>query len=124
VVCDQLEDASNHRHSMLCPRDHAEELICHGFVAPLAASDRPAGWSASWRDDVTGAGMTRDEAIAWATDSLSHLAAARDALREIGRFAKAHHGDEDPNVWLHALVVDIQDMVERATRPDREATRG
>jgi hypothetical protein len=41
VVCDQREDASNHQHSMLCPRDHAEELICHRFVAaPASPSHR------------------------------------------------------------------------------------
>lgn len=34
VICDQPKDASNHKHSMLCPREHEPELICHGYVAP------------------------------------------------------------------------------------------
>ena len=38
VICGQAKEAMNHQHSMLCPRDHAEELICHVFVEPAAAT--------------------------------------------------------------------------------------
>jgi hypothetical protein len=36
------------------------------------------------------------------------------ALRAIGEFAAAHHDQQEPHLWLHALLVDIPSMVETA----------
>ena len=41
----------------------------------------------------------------------------RELIREINAFAKAHHADQDPPVWLHGLIVDIPDMIEQAGLP-------
>ena len=49
--------------------------------------ERPEGWSSEWRDDTTGAGMTRDDAIAALADLLhEHTALIRHhrRLRETG----------------------------------------
>lgn len=41
VICGQPKEAMNHQHSLLCPRDHAEELICHAFAATEASAPNP-----------------------------------------------------------------------------------
>ena len=49
---------------------------------------------------------------------IAKLATERDRLRleliAIYEFAMAHHGDQEPHVWLHGLTVDIPDQIERA----------
>lgn len=43
-----------------------------------------ADWSSTWRDDVTGAGLTRDEAIGWATAAVREVEWLREALEGLG----------------------------------------
>lgn len=48
VICGQAKAAMNHQHSMLCPRDHAEELICHVFVESTIQPTGSDGLGAAW----------------------------------------------------------------------------
>ena len=60
----------------------------------------------------------REHPVGWAVAIERVEAEARkpleEALAQIDRFAACHHGDQNPNEWLHGLLVDIPSMVESA----------
>lgn len=54
-------------------REGFEHQREHGEL-PAPTTPRPADWSSTWRDDTTGAGVTRDEAIEWAHRAIDKVA--------------------------------------------------
>jgi hypothetical protein len=73
--------------------DHVESLVCNVQIRPEQLQ----------------------EILSQLTTLRAAAERARNELIDIGKFAAAHHSDEESCRWLHALTVDIPTMVENAT---------
>lgn len=95
------------------------DIVDRALTEPPAPApvERPAGWSSDWRDDATGAGLTRDDAITMAVDAAKALAAADARLRALEAAARVvvdrplfpmeQDDNEDPP---EAYIVTPEDM--------------
>ena len=100
----------------------ALDLVRDALDTSLAwEAERPADWSATWRDDATGAGMTRDDAIRALADlSQEHTALVRhlDRLRETGLAmfpANAWLRVEGPTIVLNRAATEAFSVALAAT---------
>jgi hypothetical protein len=109
--------------------NRGEDIFCDPLLPPQSELDFTSRYIRRLQDEVAYMRHRYDCAVkdcdgyAYNLDQFRHECdALYQFIRELSAFASAHHPMQDASLWLHALTVDIPNMIDRFRYPFQKHT--